>query len=72
MPPFEVKSNRLSPHPYWKIAISTPYAAATESRLRMIAFTAITIDRNETRSSPKAKIRTKPNTNGALLFSSEF
>ena len=72
MPPFEVKSNTPSPQPYWKIAISTPYAAATDSRLRRIAFSAITIERNETRSKPKAKIRTNPNTIGALLLSSEF
>ena len=33
---------------------------------------AITIDRNETSSRPKAKISTKPNTIGAFCFSSAF
>jgi hypothetical protein len=40
--------------------------------LSAIAFSAITIERNVIRSSTKAKIRTNPNTIGALLFNSEF
>src|SRR6266516_2886306 len=72
IPPFDWKPRKLSPQPHWKTATSTPYAAPTESRLRTIAFTAITIDRNETRSRMNAKTRTKPNTIGAFCFSKAF
>jgi hypothetical protein len=72
MPPFDWKPRKLSPQPHWNSATSTPYAAPTESRLSTIAFTAITIDLNETSSRMKAKTRTKPNTMGAFAFSSAF
>ena len=72
MPPFDWKPSRLSPQPHWKTATSTPYAAPTESRLSTIAFTAITIERNETSSSRNANTSTKPNTIGAFCFSSAF
>ena len=42
----------------------TPYAAATDSRFMRIAFSGMTIDRNETSRSRNAKARTKPNTIG--------
>src|SRR4051812_40687911 len=58
IPPFEWKSSRPSPQPHWKNATMTPYAAATESRLRTIALSAITIDLNETSSRPSANRRT--------------
>ena len=68
MPPVLLKSSRFSPQPHWKIATSMPYAAATERRLSTIALSAITIDRNATRSSRNANRRTKPNTSGADDF----
>ena len=77
MPPFDSKPSRFSPQPHWKIATSTPYAAATESRLSRIALTAITIERKDTSRRPKANSSTNPKTSGidfvcAALKSSEF
>ena len=68
MPPVLLKSSRFSPQPHWKIATSMPYAAATERRLSRIALSAITIERNATRSSRNANSRTNPNTSGADDF----
>ena len=68
MPPFDWKSSRFSPQPHWKVATSTPYAAATERRLRTIAFSATTIERNEISIRMNANSRTKPNTSGTDFF----
>ena len=43
-----------SPQPCWKTSVSTPKAAATDSRLSTIALIGITIDRNVTSSSRNA------------------
>ena len=63
-----LKSSRFSPQPHWKTATRMPYAAATESRLRTIALSAITIERNATSRSRNANRRTKPKTSGADDF----
>ena len=34
MPLFDLKLRMFSPQPHWKVAITTPYAALTDSRRR--------------------------------------
>jgi hypothetical protein len=69
MPPLERKFSRLAPQPYWKMATSTPYAAPTDSRFSTIAFTAMTIERNESSRSRNANVSTNANTSGAECLS---
>src|ERR1700759_1789531 len=64
----EVNPRASAPQPNWNTATTTPYAAATESRFRTTALTAITSERNEASSSRKANVSTKPNTSGTELF----
>ncbi len=68
MPPFDSKPSRFSPQPHWKTATRMPYAAPTERRLSRIAFSATTIERNETSMIRKANRSTKPKTSGADVF----
>ena len=68
IPPFDSKSSRFSPQPHWKTATRTPYAAATESRFRTIAFSATTIERNEISISRNANSSTNPKTRGIDVF----
>src|SRR6266540_6999399 len=67
-PPVKSKPRICFPHPCWKTSTSTPYAAATESRLSRIAFTAITSERNEKSNRTNANVSTNRNTNGADDF----
>src|SRR6266487_3751087 len=57
-----VKPSSDCPQPHWKIATMTPYAAATDSRLRMTAVSAMTSDRKAMSSRANASSSTKPNT----------
>ena len=66
----ELKPSRLLPKPCWKTSTSTPYAAATDSRLSRIALTAITSERNATSISANASRSTKATTIGVFDFSS--
>src|SRR5918994_2001623 len=50
--------------PSWKIQITTPYAAPTDSRLSRIALIGITIDRNVTSRRANAIANTNANTTG--------
>src|SRR5690348_3070962 len=68
-PPLDWNDNRLSPQLHWKIATTTPNAAATESRLSAMAFAAMTSERNDTSSSRNANSSTNPNTRGTELLS---
>src|SRR6476469_3133437 len=45
--------SRSEPQPHWKTATTTPYAAPTDSRLRIAALTEITRDRNAIVSSTR-------------------
>src|SRR5262245_3733098 len=62
--PVEWKPRNDSRWPSWKIQTRTPYAAPTDSRLRMIALTGITIDRNVNSNRRNAAPSTKPKTIG--------
>ena len=46
------------PQPHWKTATTTPYAAPTDSRLRIAALTEITSERNATVSRTRASSST--------------
>ena len=52
----------LMPQPFWNTMTRMPYAAATDSRLRIIAFAGITIDRNITNNKRNARPRTNAKT----------
>ena len=68
MPPVVSKPRRALPHPSWKTSTSTPYAAATESRLSNTALTAMTSDLNVTSIKTSASSSTNANTSGAVVF----
>ena len=68
-PPFELKPSSDSPQPSWNTRTSTPYAAPTESRLRMIALIGITIERKVTSINRKVSPKTNAKISGSLLLS---
>ncbi len=70
IPPIAVKPSSDCRWPSWKIQTRTPYAAATESRLRTIALTGMTIERNVVMSSRNASVSTNTKTHGARCFMS--
>jgi len=55
---------RSLPHPHWKMATITPYAAPTDSRFMMTAFSGTSRLRNTIISSRKLTISTPPMSNG--------
>ena len=67
-PPFDLKPSAFCRCPYWKTQTRTPYAAPTESRLRTIALSGITIERKVTMSRQNASPSTNANTHGARDF----
>src|SRR3954454_10126605 len=69
MPPVEPKPRNL-PAPCWKTSTSTPYAAATESRLSRIALAATTIERKATSISANANSSTNAITGARFDLSS--
>src|SRR5205823_12860128 len=61
------KPSACPSHPHWVTAVSTPYAAHTDSRLIAAALTAMTTDRNTTSSSAMDIATTTPISHGSRL-----
>src|SRR5580692_9683087 len=62
---FTGNPNTCPSQPHWVTAVSTPYAAQTDSKFISAALTAMTTERNTTSSSPRDSATTTPISNGS-------